>query len=101
MKIRVLLILASVLSSGVLLGEDFKPKDGFVPDEKTAVAIAVAVWSPIYGEGKIKNEKPYKATLNEGIWHVEGTLPKGHLGGVAEIKISKQDAKIISIKHGQ
>jgi len=80
----------------------FKPEQGFVPDEKTAIAIAVAVWSPIYGEKKIKSEKPFKATLTNGVWHVEGTLPiKYAEGGVAEAEISKNDARILRISHGK
>lgn len=30
-----------------------KPKEGFVPDAKTATRVAVAVWEPIYGEEHI------------------------------------------------
>lgn len=30
-----------------------KPKDGFVPDAKTAVKVAEAVLIPVYGEKKI------------------------------------------------
>src|SRR2546423_10224131 len=31
-------------------------ENGYVPDEQTAIAIAVAVWSPIYGKEKIEGE---------------------------------------------
>jgi len=87
---------------GISYAQSFKPKDGFVPDEKTAVAIAVAVWSPIYGEEKIRGEQPYKASLKDGIWHVEGSLPgKTAPGGVAEMDISKEDGKIIKVTHGK
>ena len=79
----------------------FKPKDGFVPDERTAIAIAVAVWSPIYGEKQIASEKPYKASLKDGIWTVEGSLPKGMLGGVAIAEIAKSDGRIIAVIHFQ
>ncbi len=34
-----------------------KPTAGYVPDEKTAIKIAVAVWSPIYGKENIEVEK--------------------------------------------
>jgi len=46
----------------------FIPKDGFVPDAKTAVAIAEAVLIPIYGKEQINSEKPLKANLKDGIW---------------------------------
>lgn len=80
----------------------FKPKDGFVPDEKTAIKIAVAVWEPIYGIDKIAREKPYHAKLDtNGVWTVEGSLPAGYLGGVAIAEIAKDDARILRVSHGK
>lgn len=79
----------------------FEPKEGFVPDEGTAIRIAEIVLIPIYGEEKIKSERPFRATLKNGIWTVEGTLPQGFLGGVAIIEISKRDARILRVSHGK
>jgi len=76
-------------------------EEGYVPNEKTAIAIAVAVWNPIYGEEKIKKEKPYSAMLSNGIWFVSGSLPEGYLGGVAEIEILKKNGKVIRLSHGK
>lgn len=79
----------------------FVPKDGFIPDQKTAVSVAAAVLDAIYGEKQIASERPFSATLRDGIWSVVGTLPKGaRNGGVAEIKISKAKGCIISVTHG-
>ena len=61
---------------------NYIPRNGYVPDAKTAIRIAVAVWSPIYGEKQIQSQKPYKAKLKNGIWFVEGSLPKGYNRGV-------------------
>lgn len=80
---------------------NYKPKEGYVPDEKTAIRIAVAVWIPIYGEKKIEGEKPYHAKLDKGIWTVEGSLPKGWLGGVAVAEIAKDDGRILRVSHGK
>lgn len=72
-----------------------------VPDEKTAIKIAEAVWLPRFGKD-IYKKKPFKATLeNDSIWHVEGTLPKGYRGGVPEAIISKKDGRVIRIFHGR
>jgi len=105
MKKYLLIIIALLLavSHSIAAGQkySYKPEAGFVPNEKTAIAIAVAVWSPIYGGKIIKGEKPYKAVLTNGVWHVEGSLPKGKMGGVAEIEISKEDAKILRVSHGK
>lgn len=77
------------------------PKDGFVPNKLTAIRIAISVWLPIYGD-KIYNEKPFVAVLKDGIWKVEGSLPKEFtLGGVAEIWIQKKDGKILRVIHGK
>lgn len=75
------------------------PPRGFVPDSKTAIRIAVAVWSPIYGEKQIQREKPYEANLKNGVWQVEGSLQKKHEGGVAYARISKRDGRILSVIH--
>jgi hypothetical protein len=73
-----------------------------VPDAKTAIRIAVAVWEPIYGEEQIAGEKPYTARLStNGVWIVEGTLPKGYVGGVAIAEIAKEDGKILRVSHGR
>ena len=42
--------------------------DGYVPNSDSAIKIAVAVWDPIYGAAQIMREKPYHATLRDGIW---------------------------------
>ena len=77
------------------------PTDGVVPDKETAVRIAEAVLIPIYGRQQIESERPFNATLIEGIWIVEGTLPKLMLGGVAQVEISKHDGRILRITHGK
>jgi len=77
------------------------PITNLVPDEKTAIAIGVAVLIPIYGKQQIAREMPFGAKLNGDVWRVEGSLPWGHVGGVAEIEISREDARVISIIHGQ
>jgi hypothetical protein len=78
-----------------------KPQEGYVPDEETAIAIAVAIWRPIYGKKEIEKQKPYNAILKDGIWFVSGSLPKGWLGGVAEAEIIRENGKIIRISHGK
>jgi hypothetical protein len=54
----------------------YVPPKGFVPDEKTAIRIAEAVWSPIYGEAMIQGEKPFVASLKSGVWTVGGRSRK-------------------------
>ena len=72
-----------------------------MPNEETAIKIAVAVWEPIYGAEHIASEKPYQARLTNDVWFVEGSLPKDAAGGVAEAQIAKEDGKILNVSHGQ
>jgi hypothetical protein len=69
------------------------------------VKIAEAVSVPIYGEQHIISERPFTAELYGDVWTVTGTLhcPVGKIcvGGVAEIKLSATDARILSIHHGK
>jgi hypothetical protein len=83
------------------------PKDGYVPDADTAIKIAVVVWSRIYDEREIAAEKPYHATLKNGIWKVQGSMPEEvskkptAVGGIAYAEIAKADGRILLIGHGE
>ena len=79
----------------------YQPPEGLVPDEQTAISIAVAVWSPIYGKDKIARQKPYQVFLVDGYWVVSGSLSIRKVGGTAKIVIAKADGRIINISHGR
>ncbi|HZS47052.1 MAG TPA: YbbC/YhhH family protein [Blastocatellia bacterium] len=85
--------------------ENYKPKAGYVPDKETAIRIAEAVCIPIYGEDKVQREKPFVASLSNGVWYVHGSMPRPHhsgmKGGVAMIEISKDDGRILCVIHGK
>ena len=53
--------------------QSYAPKDGFVPDAMTAVKIAEAVLTPVYGKEKIESERPVQGQTGErGLdckWH--------------------------------
>jgi hypothetical protein len=91
--------MASLAIAGDKLSE-FAPPNGFVPNEATAIRIAVAVWEPIYGIAQIAAQKPYRARLEKGVWVVEGTL-HSDLGGVAIAEIAKSDARVLRVGHGR
>ncbi len=76
-------------------------KFGYIADEKTAIDTALKIWIPIYGKETIEREKPYHATLKNGIWTVAGSLPEGMDGGVAMVNISQKDGRILKVIHGQ
>ena len=81
--------------------QKYSRKGGFVPDEQTAIAIAVAVWKPIFGKENIEDQKPWRAYLVNDAWIVFGSLPKGYKGGVAQAAISKQTGEILHVTHGK
>jgi hypothetical protein len=104
------ILACTVLLALELAGQGYKPASGYVPDSKTAVKIAEAVLTPVYGEKQIESERPFTATLKNGVWTVTGTLrcPDGKGGtttscdgGVAELQISKNDARILYMSHGK
>ncbi|HWY67799.1 MAG TPA: NTF2 fold immunity protein [Terriglobales bacterium] len=80
-----------------------------VPDEATAVRVAEKALAKVYGEKKIASERPFKASLRDGIWKVWGTLyckdQHGNMitdacvGGVASAQVRQRDGKVLSITH--
>jgi hypothetical protein len=101
-KFIILFLFTLFIFSSLLFAEVIHsiPKDGFVPNEITAIRIAEAVWLPIFGE-EIYKDKPFKAVLKDGIWIVNGTLSEDTLGGTATAEITKQDGRILAVYHTQ
>jgi NTF2 fold immunity protein len=104
------LILCCTLAVTSLADSREAPKRNYVPNSETAVAIAEAVFIPVYGKKQIESERPFTATLKDDVWTVAGTLycpdgkpqtdkPPTCVGGVAVAQISKIDARIISMTH--
>lgn len=81
-----------------------------VPDRRTAIKIAEAVWLPIYGK-KVFEERPFKVELEgDSVWIVHGSLPVSHkvkdvvyvtFGGVVYCHIRKKDGTILKVGHGK
>jgi hypothetical protein len=74
MKIGRILFIAFVLAIG-LGASDAKiklPENGVIPDETTAVAVAEAVFRPVYGKNYVDKFVPYHAALNDGVWTYMG-----------------------------
>jgi hypothetical protein len=94
-------LLAPLLTAADEPKHNAMPKAGVIPDEATAIKVAVAAWEPIYGVEPIAKEKPYHATLANGVWTVMGSLPKGRVGGVVLAEISKADGRVLRISHGK
>jgi len=108
-KITAILGIALICIAGIVATfaqTPSRPMNSHVPDAATAIKIAVAIWTPIYGEKEIAGEKPYHATLKDSVWTVEGSMPPNPLnepmfGGVALIEIVKSDGRILRVEHGE
>jgi hypothetical protein len=75
-----------------------EPKECFVPNEKTAIMVAEAIWLPIFGDD-IYKYKPFKAKLIDGrTWKVYGTVHTAK-GGSPFAIIQMSDCKIIKVYH--
>jgi hypothetical protein len=72
-----------------------------VSSKETAISLAVAVWSSIFGKEKIEKEAPYQALRIDDCWVVTGSLEKGWLGGTAEAVINAADGSFLNISHGK
>jgi hypothetical protein len=79
--------------------KSIQPREGFVPNEQTAIRIAEAVLIPIYGEEDIRSQRPFRAALARGVWTVTGTLPPRFLGGTAIVRLAKSDGRILFVIH--
>lgn len=77
------------------------PKNGVIPDEKTAKRVAEAILIPIYGQEAIEKQKPFGVVLVGDIWVVTGYISPDQLGGVFRIDISKRDGRVVQVMHGR
>lgn len=77
-----------------------RPKEGYVPNAETAIAIAKAVWLPIYGSAVLR-QLPIKAVLNADEWLVSGTFQGKGFGGSAMARISKKSGCVLEVSHGE
>lgn len=96
-----LVVALQVVVSAAVADPGYKPSRVYVPDERTAIAIAEAVLVPISGAGQVAQERPFHAVLRGKVWEVAGSLPPGWDGGVAVVQINKDDGHILRVTHGK
>jgi hypothetical protein len=81
------------------------PRPPFIGPLLPTKAVAVAVAEPIlfarYGKENIIRQRPYEVLLVEGVWYLCGTLPPGWDGGVFEIMLNANDARVLLSTHGK
>src|SRR5262249_7990365 len=72
------------------------PAAGCVPNAETAIRIAEAVWSPIFGDEIVKNQRPYRAELIDETWTVRGSPPLPTERSLIA-QIEKSDGRILKL----
>jgi hypothetical protein len=73
------------------------PKSGTVADAETAIRIADAVWTPLYGTTAVAGQVPFKAELRFNVWIVTGSSsPEDALFAF----ILQSDGRILSVGRG-
>jgi Clp amino terminal domain, pathogenicity island component/NTF2 fold immunity protein len=74
------------------------PKSGIVADADTAMRIADAVWTPLYGTTAVAGQVPLKAELRFNVWIVTGSSPPED---ALFAFILQADGRILSIGRGE
>jgi hypothetical protein len=72
-----------------------------VPSPQAAIAVALAVWSSIYGNDSLSAQEPFVARRIGSYWVVSGTLPRGLLGGNATAVIRAKSGEVLNVSHGR
>ncbi len=72
-----------------------------IKDSITATTIAETVLFKIYGKTNITKQRPYEILHINNYWVLNGTLPKGTLGGTFLIIIDDRNSRVIKITHGK
>ena len=102
-------VLLMAIAMGVSAQQANNAASVAVPDEDTAVQLAEKALVTVYGKEEVESERPFKATLSHGVWHVAGTLycsdEHGKVitgrcaGGVATAYIRQSDGRVLKTGH--
>lgn len=72
-----------------------------IKNEEIAINVVEPILFDMYGEENILDQRPYKVSKVKDYWLIEGSLPKGSLGGTFLIIVDARNAEIIKITHGK
>lgn len=83
-----------------LLFNTFTNNDTLIKDKQSLVKYAEPILFKTYGRKTIIKEKLYIVSFKDGVWTMDGTLPKKYTdGGTFHIVINAADGKVIKIIH--
>ncbi|MBF9221320.1 NTF2 fold immunity protein [Hymenobacter ruricola] len=71
--------------------------------EALAIAVAEPVLFSIYGRENILRQRPYRARLTSGFWHLSGTLPApaATVGGTFYLVIEASNCRVQTLFHSK
>jgi hypothetical protein len=81
-----------------------------VTSPAAAIAAAKEAWKSIFSKAPQHSEysaenvakaEPYVAKLENGVWHVFGTLPEGLRGGTPEASVCEVDGSVSATWHSR
>lgn len=72
-----------------------------IKNEEIAINVVELILFDMYGEENILDQRPYKVSKVKDYWLIEGSLPKGYLGGTFLVIVDARNAEIIKITHGK
>lgn len=80
-----------------------EPVDGLdpqgpVPDGKTAIGIARALWTQRHGEAATRAQAPYRAYRRGPLWLVVGTALPGRLGEGFVLVLRAEDGRVLRLE---
>jgi len=71
-----------------------------IKDRQSLIKYAEPILFQTYGKENILKEKPYKISFKNGVWSMDGTLPKQYtVGGTFHIVINARDGKVVKMIH--
>ena len=75
-------------------------ESGIIKNDSMAYNLSSLIISSIYGEECLRSESPAHIRLiNDSVWCVSGSLPKGDVGGTYSILIDKYSGRILRVWH--
>ena len=73
---------------------------GIIKNDSMAYNLSSLIISSIYGEECFRSESPAHIRLiNDSVWCVSGSLPKGDVGGTYSMLIDKYSGRILRVWH--
>lgn len=72
-----------------------------IPTSAAAVSAAKLAWRGKYDDSAVQRSEPYRANLQNGAWHVFGSLPAGSRGGTPRAIICASTGQMLKVTHGR